>query len=882
MKDVWMNTDSQGGFTMTAEEKNRRPNPGEWGRQTQLLFNLAMPTCVHNRATSARPPAPVVIEKLAPHSTKQDDGESCGSSLRLSVLSEERLQAAVRLAKRDLYRKRRDSMNSLLRKSTERSTSLDWNSTANLQSGFSPKGQQRKRSPKRQTKSYSEVLVYTPEKLPVTSLPAQGQSPPSRDAGLRGVGGEPQLSREIHKLQKQLTTYIQRIEQLAKKGRPIEAVEEEEKHRLEVRRQEQAARSSRIIYALQQQVKEIQADLEKLRSQSVGHIKKSRAVDRLAAAHRGAVRAMQVFINQLSDPAESRVPAQCQELGQLIRQLFLCSARLDVGQGSAMPETTLDILQKLETLDSALSKKDRARETEPQMRSSSPVRERSPRARALSMCPPRVPHALTGKAPRGPVKPAALKKPFPGRRAAGRPKRGARLSDQERGEVLRVAVQSLVHQRELSEGEGGRESRPEPHSCSPATGAVRPAKSKQGDHVRDASFQQATVSSRLRESQLPQREASVPWIPTSPHSPTKQRAVSSRPEPRCLFSPVKSSSRGRSSTQQETKTAAGRMRQAHHEALRHAWLDGMTEDGLRQLNQLTKEETERIGRLRSEVLSPTQWAQRTEEAARERLQPLLDSVQAAAGVDDLNGAATPEALPGEAGGAARVEADQAHSRLLWEPMLERMLQRMEEMERDEEEVRRRFATISYADYRHWERNAGAQRRSDGSRPTSPQPIRMTKAVVKPFTTAEILIQRPVESGRVSESSPPDEEASAPVCSPPPPGLVDPEGRVRLSVPPSVLKNIQEYREAHDSYLRLVSHEAVGNFDPWAVAERLAEELMTEALADVAAEFQEVCEQYAEAIFTSEFLQPCPSSATGRTSLWGSFLSPLGKNSSFTL
>uniref|UniRef100_A0A4W4DRC4 Uncharacterized protein n=1 Tax=Electrophorus electricus TaxID=8005 RepID=A0A4W4DRC4_ELEEL len=197
---------------MTAEEKNRRPNPGEWGRQTQvtgLLFNLAMPTCVHNRATSARPPAPVVIEKLAPHSTKQDDGESCGSSLRLSVLSEERLQAAVRLAKRDLYRKRRDSMNSLLRKSTERSTSLDWNSTANLQVF---------KSKTSNTISYSEVLVYTPEKLPVTSLPAQGQSPPSRDAGLRGVGGEPQLSREIHKLQKQLTTYIQRIEQLAKKG----------------------------------------------------------------------------------------------------------------------------------------------------------------------------------------------------------------------------------------------------------------------------------------------------------------------------------------------------------------------------------------------------------------------------------------------------------------------------------------------------------------------------------------------------------------------------------------------------------------------------------------------------------------------------------------
>lgn len=39
---------------------------------------------------------------------------------------------------------------------------------------------------------------------------------------------------------------------------------------------------------------------------------------------------------------------------------------------------------------------------------------------------------------------------------------------------------------------------------------------------------------------------------------------------------------------------------------------------------------------------------------------------------------------------------------------------------------------------------------------------------------------------------------------------------------------------------------------------LAEELLSEALDDVAAEFQDVVEEYAEAVFTSEFLQPAPS------------------------
>lgn len=71
-------------------------------------------------------------------------------------------------------------------------------------------------------------------------------------------------------------------------------------------------------------------------------------MDRLAAAYRGAVRAMQVFIHQLSDPSTVKMPSHYRELGQLIRQLSLCSAKIEVDQGSAFPETALNILQRLE------------------------------------------------------------------------------------------------------------------------------------------------------------------------------------------------------------------------------------------------------------------------------------------------------------------------------------------------------------------------------------------------------------------------------------------------------------------------------------------------------------------------------------------------------
>ncbi|KAI4898730.1 hypothetical protein NFI96_024102 [Prochilodus magdalenae] len=924
MKTVSMITGSQKGLPMPAAELRNHMNRGDWvtkhsasrspGPQTQirtrtlnltcfallpfvfypqLLFNLAMPSSILNRATRVGPPSPIVIEKLVLPKERQDDGESCSSSLHLSVVSEDRLQAALRLAKRDLRRKRQESINSQSHKCVERSPSPEIrNHTANLNilNGDSSKEKQRTGSSKRETKHRSQVLVYTPQKLSVTTLPDQGQSPPTRDPGLKDSSSNPHLRREIQKLQKELSTYIQKIEQLANKaGRMTETVEPDEKRRMEIRRQEQAARSARIIYVLQQQVKEIQEDIDKLRSQSARHTKKSRAVDRLAAAHRGAVRAMQVFINQLSDPAESRVPAQCKELGQLIRQLSLCSAKMEVGQGSAVPETTLDILQKLEVLDSALSKQTGPRETESQMQSASPAREKSPKARAYSISPPRVPRALGAKGSRGLRKLAPSKKTLTGNRMGRRPQRAARFLEQERSEVLKTGIQSLM-QRERKAQE--RQSRPELHNSIEVSGTTCQDKSKPGTRVRDTGFQQPTVSSRLRESQLPQKEASVPWMPTSPHSPTKQRSVheqtvSSRPEPRCLFSPAKSflepphvqpQSQGQGKSRPQQGLDAEDMRQAHNEALRQAWLDRMTEDRLRELNQLSKEETERINRLRTEVGSPTEWAERAEQAARERLQPLLDCVQqvgevqnkksvkvpdkTAVNADLLSEAILEDLLDDTAAAVWAVERDRgaearAHM-LLQEPTLESMLLRMEEMEKDQEEVRRRFAMISYSDPLVWEKDTGTQKKSNNSRPASPQPIRLTKPGPRPSATGDIVLQNPVETGIVSESSMLEEEPSAPILTHPFATRVENKRGVQLTVPSSMHKNIQKYRETHDSYLRLVSHEAVGSFNPWAIAESLAEELMEEALTDVAAEFQHVCEEYAEAIFTSEFLQPVQS------------------------
>lgn len=47
----------------------------------------------------------------------------------------------------------------------------------------------------------------------------------------------------------------------------------------------------------------------------------------------------------------------------------------------------------------------------------------------------------------------------------------------------------------------------------------------QRNQNQDAGFQQPTVSSQLRVNQVPQKEHSVPWMPTSPHSSPRQRCV---------------------------------------------------------------------------------------------------------------------------------------------------------------------------------------------------------------------------------------------------------------------------------------------------------------------------------------------------------------------
>nr|XP_020476387.1 protein moonraker [Monopterus albus] len=723
------------------------------------------------------------------------------------------------------------------------------------------------------------LMARTSQKHPISLMPRTGQSPPTRDPGPRQLEGRQQapLSQEICKLQNELEVYIQKIEELANRGQKIEEpLEPEEQNKLEMRRQKHAARSARSIYTLQQQVKEIQEDIEKLQSQKMWDAKKSMAVNRLAAAHRGALRALQAVVHQLSGLSHSKLPPHYKELCQLIRQLSLCSAKVEMDQGSAVPATALNILQKLEILDSALSKQEKLEKMH-----ACPQHIKSPHR---SMPP--------AGAQKGPRKLSNFRRGVHGRRMPPQKSQTASHPSIKRREVLKAALERLTQQREMLELQGRPACRNELYSERRKADMIL-----KSNEVQDAGFQQPTVSSQLRVNQLPQKEHSVPWIPTSPHSPPPQRAPQrGRPEPRCLFPPVKSSlsppkQKGAGDVGAELALNSEKKKHAQDEALRKAWLDKVTMQRLKALNQLSKEEAERIQRLRSEVVSPTRWAERAEQKARERIQPLLDEAQqigesrnrissslkarlseqaaqrAAESAEQLSEALLEDLLEDTAAAVWAAETNREFEgeaqRRLHAPTLESMLLRVDEIQRDQEDVRRRFTSITYSDPLYWDqpRVAGPLCSAVGSRPSSPQPIKLTRPVMKQTSAAEIVLEKPMETGIVSENSLTEEgsqEEQQPRSSTVFPGPVERSRGTLISVPGSMLRNIRRYREDYAAYLRAVAHEAIGGFNPWAIADSLADELLSEALADVAAEFQDVVEEYAEAVFTSEFLQPVQS------------------------
>ncbi|KAJ7418239.1 protein moonraker isoform X4 [Willisornis vidua] len=688
--------------------------------QTQLQFNRNVPAVPENLAVRFSHPRPIVIEKLKASSDQRNPAGSEDLSLRssgmFSVVSEERLKLAVQLAKRDIKRRRLEEqvkqqvlgnvVSKPLWAQNSQQQKTEVFASPRHKRALKSQTQQRLHQPSQgeSARTHRNVYLYVAEEGRPRS--AVLDSPPTRDTG---PDPKPNLNKKEHKntqevrrLQKELRSYVQKIEEMIKKGKDTELLDPEDQQRLCIRRQEQAARSARMLYVLQQQVKEIQDDLEKLSPHTIKHTKKSRAVARLAAAQRGAVRTLQAFASQFTDQTEEHIPAHYKELGSLIRQLSLCSAKLE--GDSSISDIIIDILLQVEGMLKSL-------------------------------------------------------KP----------------------------------------------------------GQVRP-------RGRHAGFRKPTISFQLKETKRPAKESRVPCTSPKPPAP---------PVP----------------------------------PKRPARLETENSRGVKVLPDLHRGEIKKIEKIRSPTVSPAQCADKAENKVQEELEPLSDRThveqQVAANADILSEKLLDDLLEDTAQELWSMEQEE---RLQTEalPMadthsLESMLQRMEEIERHRESVRRRIAQIVYTDSHFWaqEDKMEQQMASAAKRPTSPHPIQITKLMGHTELETNILVEKPFDDNDIGENKEAEEKLQTgnDILQPLPLNSLQKACSVSLSVPSHMLQSILDYNSRYKRHLKLISHEVVGSFDPWQIAESLAEQLTEEALCDVAAELQDVCEDYAEAVFTSEFLQP---------------------------
>ncbi|GAB5580384.1 protein moonraker isoform X1 [Prionailurus iriomotensis] len=885
--------------------------------QNQLQFNRSVPAHSSNLAARYSCPDAIRIEKLT-HSSGEsyrggDPGLRAGpdvsGSASFSVISEERLSYAVHLAKRDVRRRQFEQHVRQQRLRSEPQTSQRW---GHPEHKVPEHREQRKEARSREmchcshetcgrgaSCSGAKVHLCTPQPGQPPAL-EPGPQPHARTGGPRGLLG-------VQRLQEELTTCVRRMEEVIKRDRTEEALEPDEEQRARVRRQEQAVRCARMLYSLQQQVKEIQEELDKLSPRKIKHTEKSWAMSRLAAAHRSAIRALQVFVTQFADRGERPLPARCRELGGLIRQLSLCSAKLDAD--SSVSEVVIDILRQIEALESLLEKKlspKKVKKCFPEVqtrfpvgghralerwRSSSPKGERRPLlAKEILLQdarqPSRANRLLADKCQPG-AAPAATQRSANGnglgvRGADIRPEGAPPAPDHSASLPAEPVAVARAGAAAWRPGAGSIPPRKKEAPVGPPQGPLRAEDRRPPQGRGKSRLQRTTVSSRLKRSQQPVRDLRAPWVPPNPTSPPASPKCAAwlkvRPGPG-------DAARERSVQQEEAQEASALTGAVAHEAMRLAWLDAEAHKTLKELEEVKAAGADGAHRQSD---SAAQLADKVEKAVLERLKPLLLKAQRVNSsleaevpkdrppADTATARPKDEAVAADGGpGSLRQQGDCLEGTALRcdvlasqarapgaggrdSPFLDTMMLRMEEMEKYQEMVRRRYNEIVYADPRLWMQEGKSEQTlpAVGERPLSPHPVGTTKSPAPKDPGASIVLERPRNGSSLDASVDAGEESEkreAPL-PPLPEESLRQEGRTALLVPPGMRRSIHDSCSRFEQYLRMTAHEAVGAFNPWLMAESFSDELVDEALGAVAAELEDTCEDYAEAVFTSEFLE----------------------------
>lgn len=206
----------------------------------QLQFNRNVPAVRENLALRFSHPRPIIIEKLKTSSDQRNlsgsEDPSPRSSGMFSVVSEERLKLAVQLAKRDLKQRRLKEQVKQQVFGDVASTPL-WTQKSQQQKTEVFASRENKNALKSQTHWTCQQRLDQPSQGGSASsgtnvclcvvkegkpIPAVLDSPPTRDTGPDPKPNlnkkEHQNMQEVQRLQKELRSYVQKIEEIFAKG----------------------------------------------------------------------------------------------------------------------------------------------------------------------------------------------------------------------------------------------------------------------------------------------------------------------------------------------------------------------------------------------------------------------------------------------------------------------------------------------------------------------------------------------------------------------------------------------------------------------------------------------------------------------------------------
>uniref|UniRef100_UPI00358F3F8C protein moonraker-like isoform X2 n=1 Tax=Myxine glutinosa TaxID=7769 RepID=UPI00358F3F8C len=734
----------------------------EWhGNKVQLKFSIDAPSAT---TSTFLPPKPIIIEKLG--TCRRTNMMASSTSPRpclsgFSVLSMEHLEEAALLAQRDLRHQRLEAHCNKYRSDLKAET-------INI-SFDEPQANQKVHLDEKQVVTRSAGFQVNRKWIGLI----HSASLPSLDPGSGKSSVESNTVLEMRRLQMVLLEYVQQVEELVHCDMTKDSsLDPREVQRRCVQKREAAARGARVLYMLQQQIREIQEEINNLGPQAIKPTKKSRAKIRLSAVHRGAVRALRMFSRQVSDGGvRTGFPPQSRELGELIRQLSMCSARLEPDQhvvASIMAEIE-ELSKVLEQLDEvlkqktfALSRKDLRKR---QQKTPTTHRVTTSRLRETPASDHDIPHRLGSNLEKDVVSLEATELQC-----------GTFQSDS------RTLIKRAVRFQPL------------------ATGTVtRPAPEEGSKYFNASSRKQAICVER------------APPVCNASYDSTKSNNIAERSE---------------SGPPAKWMEFADTVFQTRLEPfLQKAQQIAETLDAV-----CKRQESSSRPSSSSEIDLKVKWSlELLVEVVLEDL--LTESIE-----DELR-------LRTEMFG---FETPLPQQRL----SLDKMLQRLNDMEREQNDIRRKWAEVKYADVVSPIGHSLTEEFvtvSSKQVTTSPQPLLITSNHELPLAIPPSIphSRAELEDGITFEPSNPA------YISRNTDGF---SNVVILSVPPTELQNMRNYRQRFMHHLRQINHDAVGDFDPWNIAESLSEDLLTEAVEAVAQEVSKVCEDCAENMFLGEFAQ----------------------------